>query len=179
MNRNRFRRLAIAASLAVSAALLIPALAQHPHPGQGGPRELHDGVRHMLHRLGLTEDQRDEIRRLVDQHREQTRPQLQQVSERRLDLFDRIHAPELDEAAIRDGAIAVATAGAEVAVARAVLLQQVRQLLTPEQLEDAQEMLDHQRAVLEEGGGVRFGGPHPFRGPDARRERPGELREGM
>ena len=116
---------------------------------------------------------------MVDQHREQTRPQLQQVSERRLDLFDRIHAPELDEAAIRDGAIAVATAGAEIAVARAVLLQQVRQLLTPEQLEDAQEMLDHQRAVLEEGGGVRLGGPHRFRGPDARRERPGELREGM
>ncbi len=133
----------------------------------------------MLHRLGLTEDQRDEIRRLVDQHREQTRPQLQQVSERRLDLFDRIHAPELDEAAIRDGAIAVATAEAEIAVARAVLLQQVRQLLTPEQLEDAREMLDHRRAVLEQGGGVRFGGPRRLRGPGARRERSGELREGM
>ena len=176
MNRNRFRRLAAAASLAVSAALMIPALAQPPQPGRGGPSRFHDGARHMLHRLGLTEGQRDEIRRLLDQHREQTRPQLRQVSERRLDLFDRIHAPELDEAAIRDRAIAVATAEAEIAVARAVLLQQVRRLLTPEQLEDAQKMLDHQRAVLEKGGGVRFGGPRRFLGPHAWRE---ALREGM
>ncbi len=177
MNHSHFRRLAVAASLAVSTAFLIPALAQHP--GHGGPREFDDGTRHMLHRLDLSEDQRDEIRQVVDQHRAETRPQLQQVSERRLDLFDRIHAPELDEAAIRDAAIAVATAEAELAVARAVLLQQVRQLLTPEQLEDAQEMLDRRRTGLEEGGGVRFGGPHRFRGPGPQRERHGELREGM
>jgi Spy/CpxP family protein refolding chaperone len=158
MNRDRFRRLAVAASLALSTALLIPALAQHPHPGHAGPRVSHDGMRHMLHRLDLTEDQQDEMRQLVDRHRQQTRPQVQQVSERRLDLFDRVHAPELDEAAIRDAAIAVAAAAAEIAVARAVLLQQVRQLLTPEQLEDAQELLVHQRAVLQEGGGARFGG---------------------
>ena len=176
MNRTGFRRLVAAASLAVSAGLMIPALARHPHPGHGGPRGLHDGARHMLHRLDLTEDQRDEIRRLLDQHREQTRPQLQQVSERRLELYDRIHAPEFDELAIRDGAIAVATAQAEIGVARAALLQQVRRLLTPEQLVDAQKMLDHQRAVLEKGGGVRFGGPRRFLGPHAWRE---ALREGM
>ena len=66
--------------------------------------------------------------------------------------------------AIRDAATAVSEAQADVAVEQASLLHEVRQLLTPEQREQAREMIQRHREFTESGE-RGFRGRHRFHGP--------------
>jgi Spy/CpxP family protein refolding chaperone len=154
-NRNIFLKTRLIPILAV--LILVPGvvLAQGWGRGPHGPGE--PGERHMervLERLDLTDEQRAELEQKLPQFRETIQPSMDQLREARSGLNDLIHADQLDEGAIRQAAAEMAEIEADVAVARAQHFQEMRQILTPEQLEELQQM----RQQMGQRRGPRGGG---------------------
>ncbi len=170
MNEQHARRLGLA--LAAVALLAIAAATTLAGPGpevhregalHGGPGDTGMFLEHMTIRLELTDAQRAEAERIV----EERQPVFEALHERmvpaRQALFEAIHADALDEGAVRAAAAGVAVVDAEFAVARATLLQSVLAILTREQREAAKEMIGEAREFHADhpGGAPGFhGGPH-------------------
>ena len=93
-------------------------------------------------RLEISDGQREQIRAMVEQRREVLREDVEAVLTARRDLFAAIHGESFDEAAIRAAAAVVGAAQADLAVERARLVQEIRGVLTPEQLERVEGLLD-------------------------------------
>jgi Spy/CpxP family protein refolding chaperone len=104
----------------------------HPGPmGQAGPQ----GMREMmpLGRLDLTDAQRAQVRSLTDTHRAATEPVLERARTARQALHAAVTASTVDEGAIRARSAELASAEADLAVARARLQADITKILTPEQ----------------------------------------------
>ena len=86
------------------------------------------------------------------------------VSEEALNA--QIHAETIDEAAIRKAAGVVAVLEADQAVNRAKLFQEIRGILTPEQLQKFEQMREERRERMGPGRGMHSPGPDP----ESRRE---------
>jgi Spy/CpxP family protein refolding chaperone len=149
-------------TIAIAGLMLLAALPALAHPPGGGPHGrggrggfgpgadcgFGDGLRleRMAERLDLSAAQRDELRELFGGG-------LGEGADARLDLFqarrrlaDQIHAESVDETAVREAAATVAAIEADLAVARARRAQELRRILTPEQLAELDEMRElHQR----------------------------------
>lgn len=176
---NPRRRIAYGA-LAAGALLLVllPALATAgPHgrrgpgfghgPGMGpghGPMGMGFAMGRLVERLDLTEAQRDEIHGVLEARREAGAGAREEMRAARKALFEQIHAEETDEGAIRQAAADVAALEADLAVERSLTLQEVRNVLTPEQRAEARQFFDEMKDFAEERGegfhgrGPRFGG---------------------
>lgn len=156
-----FRRLGIVTALAL---LVTPLLAQAP-PGRGpGHGRFHDADRpmheRMLEQLDLTDDQQEQIDRLTADHRSAMKDRRELVRDGRMAMRDLVHAEEFDEAAIREAAMAVAEAEADMAVERARLRHEIHKVLTPEQREKAAEMFQERREFVRQHGRDFRGGRH-------------------
>jgi Spy/CpxP family protein refolding chaperone len=127
----------LAVLILVSGVVLAQGWGRGPH-GPGEPGERH--MERVLERLDLTEEQRAELEQKLPQFRETIQPSMERLREARASMNDLIHAEQLDEGAIRQAAAEVAEIEADVAVARAQHFQEMRQILTPEQLEELQQM---------------------------------------
>jgi Spy/CpxP family protein refolding chaperone len=158
-----FRRLAVPVVLAL---VFSPALAQFGHGPHHGQFRGQDGAMHhrIFERLDLTDAQGELIERLMTEHRESIRPQVEQERTRRQEIMDLVHAEDVDETLIRTAVMEAAAVHADIAVERARLMQQIRLLLTPEQREKADEMFQRRREFMEEGG-PGFRGGHRSHGP--------------
>lgn len=144
---------------------VVPALARPHGPGPGpgigfgflgGPM-----FERIAERLELTSEQQEQIEALLEEYRpgfEEHRDLMQSARET---LHDQIHADTFDEGAIRQAASEVAALEADFAVTQALIGQDLRQILTPEQLAEATEMAADARAFRREAG-ERFRG---HRGP--------------
>lgn len=146
-----------------TAVAATPVPAQSHHRRHHGPAPMGAGRTHlhqMFDQLDLTDAQRDEIRSLVMQHHEANQGRIEQLQQARLALFDRVHAETLDESAIRDAYAAVSASAADLSVARAALLQQIRRTLTPEQRAEASRLMEQHRArMAQDPGWMRGHGP--------------------
>jgi len=156
-----FRRLAVVIVLALLAA---PVLAQGP-PGHGhrsGHFRGADNPMHerMLEQLDLTDDQREQVEQLMTDHRSAMKDRRELMRTHRKEMRDLVHAEDFDEAAIRDAAMVIAEAEAEMAVERARLRQEIHKVLTPEQQEKAAEMLEKRREFVKQHGRDFRGGRH-------------------
>ena len=159
------RLLVLSALVALVAA---PALAQghghghgHGHGQQGGSHQAGpDGRMHgrIFAQLDLTEDQKTRIHELMGEHQSAVEPLRQQVREGHQQVAQLVHAEAIDEAAIRAAVTAGAQVDADMAVERARLVQQIRSILTPEQREQADELMQQHLATMTEGGFPGRGG---------------------
>lgn len=104
-----------------------------------------------LRELDLTDAQRDQIKGLVESHRESHKATAETLLKARKDLHDAITSGTADEAAIRAKAAEVAKIEADAAVARGQLHSQLFQVLTPEQQQKAQELRSAREKRLQEG----------------------------
>lgn len=160
------------AILAGAALALLPALASaQPGPGRHfgrpgfGPEGGGAGAGFMagvFDRLDLSEEQRDAVQGVIEAGRDEGIELHRNVWEQRRILGDATEADVLDEGAIRAAAAALGQAEADVALHRARQMQQLREILTPEQVAELREM----RARMEgrrEGMRERFhpGWHHP------------------
>ena len=166
--------------LAVVAAAAVPLVAQGPPPGGGpmGPMGRGPGGPGMRGPGGpggpgfvgippgidLTEDQRQQVRSIMESHRDQMQQVGEKVRTAREGMQALIEADTLDESAIRAKAAEVAAAEADAAIMQAKVRAEVFQILTPEQLQKVKEF----RASHPQGPGGRGG----F-GPGARPRQPG------
>lgn len=158
--------------LALSLLAALPAMAQlapegrgrqgRPAPGAGQPP-----VERMLERLDLTEDQQVEIDSLLARARESAKVKLDQLRAGRERMQQLLEAEELDETAYRTAARAAAELEADLTIDRSRTMREVRAKLTPEQLAQADEMIEHRRDARQ-GARRDRGGPRPGARPAPR-----------
>jgi periplasmic protein CpxP/Spy len=133
-------------ALGVSAVLVTATLAaRQDDTGGWQPRfgRMHRGFGGFglaLRQLDLTDAQREQVRSLFEQNRDEMRAAGEKLRTARRGLHDAASAGVVDEAAIRTAAEALATAEAEAAISRARVHAQVWQILTPEQQAKAKEL---------------------------------------
>jgi periplasmic protein CpxP/Spy len=116
---------------------------------QGGPAP--EGRGHRFHRrhmagmfglgqLGLSDQQRQQIRAVMDQHRDELRSAGERLGAARRAQHEAMALVPFDEDQVRARAADVAAAQTEMAVLRGRLHSEVFQLLTPEQQTKAQQL---------------------------------------
>jgi protein CpxP len=85
--------------------------------------------------LDLSKEQTEQVKAIFRKHRDEIAPfRKEMVSERR-ELRDLIQSEKPDEAVLREQAKKIAATGGDLAVRRAKMAQEVRAILTPEQIQ--------------------------------------------
>ena len=85
--------------------------------------------------IGLTDAQKTQVKDIISQYQPTLKPLVSQYSAERQQLRKLMHSSPVDDGAIRAQAEKVASLGADLAVRRAHLIQDIRGLLTPEQIQ--------------------------------------------
>jgi Spy/CpxP family protein refolding chaperone len=96
--------------------------------------------KHRWAALGLSDDQKAQVKSILQKYKPTTQPLVQQLVAERRALRDAIHAPTIDEPAIRAQAAKVASLQADLAVQRAHVSHDIRAVLTPEQIQKLQDI---------------------------------------
>jgi Spy/CpxP family protein refolding chaperone len=102
-----------------------------PERGRGH----HRGFQKVLAQLNLTATQKQEIAGILKQHREEAQELRNNMFKARTALMEAITATDSTESAVREAARKAAETGEQLAVLRAKIYGQIRELLTPEQQE--------------------------------------------
>ena len=142
----RFRTLAAIAVVGLLAVAGAAAFAQGPGgpggPGRRGPGAGRGGPQAALplRALDLTDAQRDQVRQLTEQHREQSRDLLERVRAARDAQRKAGEAVPFSEQDVRAAAQALGELESELAVSQARLQSEIQALLTPEQQQKLQTM---------------------------------------
>lgn len=131
----------ILAALLAAGALTLAVPSAQAHRGDGHHGEARAGVR-MLRGLDLTQEQRDQVRKLYQEQAPAVRERAQAARQAQQELRALALSPNFDSGRARELADAAAKAQADAAVLRAEGMSRVYALLTPEQrtkLEQARE----------------------------------------
>ncbi len=135
----RFNPYLAALLAAGSLALAVPTVQAH----SDGPRaEMRGGGMRMLRGLDLTQEQREQVRKIFQEQSPAVRDRMEAARKAQQDLRALALSPNFDSGRARDLADTAAKAHADAAVARAEAMSKVFALLTPEQrtkLEQARE----------------------------------------
>jgi len=137
-------------------------IAQPPPPGERSPWM--GRADHMARFLGLSEQQQDEIKKLMEDRREDRQAMWEKLKKNREAMQQALESANPDPAAVGELAIEAHRLRQQEQALRDAQDKAVRALLTPEQ----RVKFDAMKALREEGmGGPRGGGfgPRPGRGP--------------
>jgi len=129
-----------AGALALS-GLFAANLAAHT-PGSGGPQaDAHaPGLGRTARRLGLSDDQKDQIRGILKSHATEIETQLEASQSGRKALREAMGVQPLDETLVRQQALALGEVRADGAVLRARIRSEIWPVLTTEQQEKATQL---------------------------------------
>jgi Spy/CpxP family protein refolding chaperone len=97
-------------------------------------------IRHAAKRLGLSDDQKEQIRGVLKAHAGEIEAQMQAAQTGNKALREAMSVQPLDEAKIRQQALALGGVRADGAVLRARIRSEIWPILTPDQQEKAKEM---------------------------------------
>ena len=124
-----------------------------------------------MRELDLTDAQRQQVRTIMESHRDAQKAIGDRMQAARKTLHDAIAAETLDEGAIRAAAADIGTIEADAALLQAKIRGEVFAMLTPEQVKKAKElrteMENRMKAGRGQGRGMR---PHPGPRPETRPE---------
>jgi len=84
--------------------------------------------------LDLSKEQTEQVKAIFRKHRDETAPLRKEIMSERRELRNLTQSEKPDEAAIREQVKKIAATGGDLAVRRARMSQEVRALLTPEQI---------------------------------------------
>ncbi|BCS52022.1 Spy/CpxP family protein refolding chaperone [Geobacter sp. SVR] len=130
----------LAACAAIVAAIgLSPALS-HAYMGNDGPVPAPHHLKKMARDLGLSQQQQQQIKDIFSKERPQMGPLAKQLRTERGTMRSLIHGETFDEAAIRAQSAKVAAIQADLAVERARIAQEIRKVLTPDQVQKFKEL---------------------------------------
>ncbi len=129
------------------------AWARRAGPGRGGPGNFGPGGPGVfgpggigLERASLTAGQREQVRAVVDQHRDEMRGLLQRVTEARRALTASAENGQVDEAQAQEFGAATAA----LAIVQARVRAEIVQLLTPEQRAQVEKRRDERQQRFSE-----------------------------
>jgi protein CpxP len=134
--------------------------------GPGGPFGM-GGL--MLRDLDLTDAQREQVKAIMESHRDEQKAIGDRMQAARKALHDAIAADTFDETAVRAKAAEIGAVEADAAVLQATIKSEVFGILTPEQVKKAQELRSNMEKRMKDGRG-RGMRPHPRPEPDPRAE---------
>jgi len=104
--------------------------------GPGGP----DGIMGaIMHKLDLTDEQREKIETIMDENHAKTSAARRTVEKARKALEEAVSS-DADEAAIRKAATALGTALGDEAVLKVKTMKEIKAVLTPEQIKKLDEL---------------------------------------
>ena len=120
-------------------------------PGRffGGPGGF-GGPMAMLRQLDLSEEQRTQVRQIMDGHRDELRAVGERVRAAHQAQNDAVTAAQFDEQAVRSKAAELAAVEADAAVLQAKLHSEVFAVLTPEQQAKAAELKAQREARVDQ-----------------------------
>ena len=118
------------------------------HGGHGSGGDHFAMVEVMMDQLDLSDSQRGQIKRLMKQQHDMSKVNRDEMKLRHDELAGLMHADYFDENAIRLVADAVAQAQAEVIMAHAALMWEIRQVLTPEQIEKIKGIHEMHQGIM-------------------------------
>jgi protein CpxP len=104
----------------------------------------------LLRQLDLTEEQRAQVRQVMDSHRDELRATGERVMAAHRAQDDAVTAPQFDEQVIRSKAAELAAVEADAAVLRAKVHSEVFAVLTPEQQAKAAELKAQRQAQAQQ-----------------------------
>lgn len=123
----------------------------HRGPGMGGPGAAGaHGLRFALRNLDLSEAQREEVRAIFENERDEVVAAHERMRALGEELRGQIETDPYDEDAVRAKAAAVASQSVEMAVLRARQSGQVRDVLTADQLDRLEQMKEQRQSFREE-----------------------------
>ena len=129
-----------AITAAVGVAIGLGTAVAQPHGDAGGE---HRGIRggfHGLRQLGLSDEQRQEVRRIMELHKAERQAIGERLREARRAQSDAVMAVPVDESAVRARSAELAKVESDAAVLRARMHAEVYNVLTPEQQEKAKAL---------------------------------------
>jgi periplasmic protein CpxP/Spy len=139
----------LAAAALVASVVVGGVVVSAQRPGVGAGRGgLQAGL--ALRALDLTEAQREQVRQLAQQHREQTRPLLERARTAEQARRQAVEAIPFNESEIRTASQALAEIEADLAVQQARLQADIYALLTPDQQGQLQKMRVAREARLKQ-----------------------------
>lgn len=108
----------------------------------GEPTEGHRAgrLREKFAALGLTDAQKAAVKEALQKHQPTVKPLVDKLVTERRALQDLIHTGKADEAAVRTQSAKVAAVETDLAVERAKIAQELRPVLTEDQIKKLQEM---------------------------------------
>lgn len=136
------RRIAAAALFALAVVVALAADAATPRPGPL--------LRRVIARLELTPEQVEQIRTVLEDHADELRSEARAVLDAREAMFETIHAATPSDAAILAAAKAVGDAEGTLALTRADIVAEVREVLTDEQEAELAEIAAEARERIED-----------------------------
>ena len=98
-----------------------------------------------MERLGITEDQREELRQIMVSHAGEILEQIRELVDAHRDLRDEVLDDDASAGDVRRAGAGLGRALSNACVRLADLLTQVRPVLTEEQLDEAEEMREERR----------------------------------
>lgn len=123
----------------------------------------------MLRGLDLTDAQREQVKAIMESHRDEQKAIGDRMQAARKALHDAIGADAFDEAAVRAKAAEIGAVEADAAVLQARIKSEVFAILTPEQVKKAKELRGQMENRMKDGRG-RGMRPHPRPEPEPRVE---------
>jgi len=131
-----------------------------------------------LRELELTDAQREQVKAIMESHRDEQRAAGDKMMAARKALHEAISAETFNETAIRAAAGEVGAAEADAAVLQAKIHGEVFAILTPEQVKKAKELRSAMENRMKEGRGRGRGmHPRPMPPPEPRTEGDSSLPE--
>ena len=125
---------------AVVAAVSFAPLTSSAFMGEDGSLPVGHHFNKMATELGLSGQQKQDVKDVFAKILPQTEPLMKQLTAERRVLRTVIQADTIDDTAIRAQSARVAAVEADLAVQKAHVAQQVRAILTPEQVQKFREM---------------------------------------
>ncbi len=139
---------------------LILAQPAGPSPGPPDPEKM---LQRLTEKLDLSDQQQQDMAAAFASHRVAMQAGMQKMQAARQALDDQIHAATFDENAIRQASATVAGLEADGAVERGKLFQQIRGILTADQLQKFEQLRAEHRQKMQQwrqGDGPGPHGPH-------------------
>lgn len=122
---------------------------------ESGANETGATIRERFHArmvaLGITSEQRDQLRAVLREFQPTVKPLVEKCIQERRTLREMIHATPANDAAIRSQSAKVAACEADLAVARAQIVEKIRPILSNEQLQELRRMEDNAYSRIDEG----------------------------
>jgi periplasmic protein CpxP/Spy len=150
----RSKMTALVAALGLTVGLGTAASAQPHGPGAGQYRGMRDGFAG-LGQLGLSDDQRQEVRRIMELHKAERQAIGERLREARRAQSEAVMAVPVDEATVRTRSAELGKVETDAALLRARVHAEVYNVLTPEQQEKAKTLRAERESRREQWKGQR------------------------